>query len=267
MGDDVGGGGETEGAGDKAGGAEAGVAVAAEGSVGGFGIGQIGAGGFGGFGGDGGFGGKDAGDAEGFGVAGEGVLGAELFADLGEEAVVAGVGEVGDPDGGGVAPAAGGAAGDEGDAAVAAEGDEAAFVADAVDAVDDVVEGLVEDVVGGGGGEELLDGMDGGGGVDDANTVGEGFGFGLSDGGVEGVDLAVDVGDADFVEVHEGEAAEAGAGEGFDAPGTDAAEADDAHVGVAQACECGAAVEAGDAAEALVVVGHADDFKGTAGNS
>ena len=43
-------------------------------------------------------------------------------------------------------------------------------------------------------------------------------GLGAADLAVDGMELAVDVGEADLVEVDQGEVADAGAGEGFDRP-------------------------------------------------
>ncbi len=75
------------------------------------------------------------------------------------------------------------------------------------------------------------------------------------DGITEGMQLAVDVAQADLVMVDEGQGADATAGQGLHRPGPDPADADDADVHGAQVGDGGGAVQAFDAAEAFRVVG------------
>jgi len=50
---------------------------------------------------------------------------------------------------------------------------------------------------------------------------------------IQRVKLAIGITDANVVEIDEGDLADAGAGERFDGPGTDATQADDTNVGMA----------------------------------
>ena len=62
--------------------------------------------------------------------------------------------------------------------------------------------------------------------VDEGDARGHDFHLGLAKFPGHGVKLAVDVADADIVEVHERERANAAAGERFDRPRADTADAD-----------------------------------------
>jgi hypothetical protein len=104
-------------------------------------------------------------------------------------------------------------------------------------------------VLGVGRGEECLDGMDRAVRVDGLEALGRDLNLGLTERAGEGVELTVGVADADFVEIDQGELADSTAGEGFGGPGTDAAEADNADVGMAQAFGAGNTDQALDAAE------------------
>lgn len=166
-----------------------------------------------------------------------------------------GFGEVGCPDLGGIAASAGAAGDDDGDVAIAAGGDEVAFMGGAVDGVDDEVGIGLENGVGGFGGIENGVGENFAIGVDGADAMCEDVDFGFAEVGGEGGELAIDVGDADFVEIDEGKFAQAGSGEGFDGPGADAADADDADVTAAEFIEAGFGIEPGDATESQVKIG------------
>jgi len=93
-------------------------------------------------------------------------------------------------------------------------------------------------------------------GIDELHAGGHGFDLGLPERAGERVELAIDVADADVVEVHKGELTDTGAREGFDGPRTDAANADDADVRLAQAFLSNGAIEPEDAAKSSFVIRH-----------
>ena len=68
-------------------------------------------------------------------------------------------------------------------------------------------------------------------GVDALDALGHDGCFWFSDSFRKGVNLAVHIGQAEVVEVHEGELANARTGQGFRCPGSDATDADDGEVG------------------------------------
>src|SRR5690554_266121 len=71
------------------------------------------------------------------------------------------------------------------------------------------------------------------------------------------MELAVDVGDADVVQVDEGNPADSAASQGLRRPGADPADADDAHMGSRQNIQGVLAVKPLDATETLrVIIGH-----------
>lgn len=188
---------------------------------------------------------------------GEVVFGTESSADREEEGVAVGFGEIIEPDLGGVGAATGSSAGDDGDVFFAAGGEEVALLADGVDGIDDDV---------GMGGEEvfrvfrgvegLLDGA-AGLGIDEVDSPGQCDGLGLADGLGGGVDLPVGVGEAEIIEIDEGELPDAGTGEGFDGPRADSAEANDHDVALGEFFERGDSVKSGNTSESVEkVLGH-----------
>jgi hypothetical protein len=72
---------------------------------------------------------------------------------------------------------------------------------------------------------------------------------------VEGVDLAIDVGFGDVVEIDQGQPAHAAARQGFGRPGADTADADHRDMGAPGACQRAGAIQALDAAEAALGIG------------
>lgn len=149
--------------------------------------------------------------------------------------------EIGKFDAGWVESSGGAEGGDDGDFSFAASCEKLAFVSDEVDGIDDAVEGR---------GEELVDrfritadgaGFDFSGWVDVADAGGHHFGFCKADGRVEGGELAVDVGEADLIEVDQFEMADAASGERFGSKTSDAAEAYDEDVGGLESFEGGGA--------------------------
>src|SRR5690606_25580409 len=89
------------------------------------------------------------------------------------------------------------------------------------------------------------------GGVDGAGAIRHGFCLLAADLAVHGVELAVHVRDADFIQIHQREVADARAREGFDGPRADAADADDGDARVEEAIQGCLAVKPGDASEAM----------------
>ena len=231
MFEDAAGGDHAEGGGDVGDGAHAVGAGEAGGGVGGAGVGD----GSVALEKDGGFVGEYGVDAHGewFGADGDGgksVGAAQGSADLMKQGVFAGEGEVCGADAGGIPAPAGCAAGDGEDVAVVELGEQECLVRGVVNGIDDGIEAWFEDAVGGLGVEKAWFDVDGCLGMDGADALGHGIGFLSADLPVHGVELAVDVGEADFVEIDEGEVADAGAGESFDGPGADAANPDDGDV-------------------------------------
>ena len=224
------GGDEAEGGGDGGGGAVAGFAVEA----------QVAA--FGAFvrdgavalGENGGLAGENGGHAEfldffsgrGFGEA---VVGAEVFAGLQEQGVLAGEGEVGDLDAARVAATAGRPAGDDGNAAFFAGGDQMALLTHGVDGIDDDVKSCTEELVGILFGIKRLFFFDGAVGIDGVDAVGHGGGFEASDLAVHGMELSVHIAEANFIEIDQSQVAHSRAGECFDCPRTHAANADNGY--------------------------------------
>lgn len=253
--EDLGGGEEAEGGGDVGGGAESGVAADAgiEGFralVGNFAI-ALGV--------DRLFGREDGRDAEGADAGfalGEAVVGAQVAPHLEEHGVATRLGEVGALDEGGVPATTGPATGHDRDAALMTGGEEEAFGSHRIDGIDDRVKWLGEECVGIFLGEERLAWVDPGIGVDGVDALRHDIDLGATNGVVQGVDLAVDVGDAEVVEIEEGEGADAAAGEGFGGPGPHAADADDGDAGPAKLFQGTLAVESGDPPEALLVWTH-----------
>ncbi len=243
--DGQGGGGKAEGAGDERGGAISALAIESQVLVG------LAFAGHASFcrGEDLGFVGEYAGDAERTVGGREHVFAAEPPPDFLEQPVVRGQGQVGGLDAGGVASASGTADRHHGDVAAMAFGEEERFLRDLVDGIDDAGKAGGEQGFRCAGGEELLDGFDVTCGVDGLGALGHDLDLWLSRGTLDGMDLAVCVRDADLVEINQRERSDAGAGKGFDCPGTDSADSDDADVGLSEGGLFAGAVEALDAAE------------------
>ena len=68
-------------------------------------------------------------------------------------------------------------------------------------------------------------------GVNGPHAPRQDFDLGLAQLAVQRMELAVDVADADIVQIHQGQLANAGAGQGFDRPRADPAQANDANMG------------------------------------
>lgn len=182
---------------------------------------------------------------------GEPMVVSQTFAQLEEEGVFAGVGEVAHFDAGGIAPPTRAAAGDGENPAAVALGEEQGFVFGGIDGIDDGIEALIENFRSGFLRKKLRYNGDVAGGVDGAGAFGHGLGFLASDLAVHGVELAVDVGDADFIEIHESEVSDAGSGKRLHGPGSHAADADDGDSCSEEAFQRRLAVEPGDAAKTM----------------
>jgi len=104
-----------------------------------------------------------------------------------------------------------------------------------VDGIDEDITGVLgEEFRSGVGIEEEGERGDVGFGMDVVEDAGGGIGLRGSEGGVEGEGMAVEIGGAEFVEVHKGEMSDPGAGEGFGGGGTDGTEAGNDDMGFGQ---------------------------------
>jgi len=88
------------------------------------------------------------------------------------------------------------------------------------------------------------------------NPAGKHFDFGSAQFAIEGVDLAIDVADANIVHIDESQLADARAGERLYRPGANSAETYDADVCTAQSSQAGASEQPGDSAESPLVRVH-----------
>src|SRR5690606_5287655 len=94
-------------------------------------------------------------------------------------------------------------------------------------------------------------------GIDAPDSLGHHHYLGLADGAIEGMDLAIDVGHADVVQVNQRDLADAAAGKRFRRPGADAANADDTDMGPGQGGQPTVAIQASNAAKPVIeVIGH-----------
>ena len=143
---------------------------------------------------------------------------------------------------------------DEGDVLFSTSVDEKGFLFHIVDGVDDSGEPGREKSFGGVLGEEGEFLLNFEVGIDEAKSVSDCFDFESADLSVEGGELSVDVGDADFVEVDECDFCDTGAGKCFGGPRADASDSDDGEVSGADTVEGFLPVEAGNSGEAVEVV-------------
>jgi len=204
---------------------------------------------------------EDGGDFEFAGLfpgLGEAIPGTELFSDGEKEGVAKGFREVVDANLGGIGSTARSAAGDDGDVFFAAGGKEVALWADGVDGVDNDVRVCREEFLRVFFGVEGLPDLAMCAGVDRGDAGCEGSSFRLTDGLGSGVNLTVDIGEAEVVEIDKGEMAHPGASEGFDGPRTDSAQADDHDMAAGEFLQGRESVESRDSAEAIAkVIRHA----------
>src|SRR5690606_29288394 len=94
-------------------------------------------------------------------------------------------------------------------------------------------------------------------GVDHPDPLRHDHHLGLAHAAIQGMELAVDVGNADIIQINQGNPTNAAAGQGFRRPGADPADADDADMGSRQNIQGVLAVKPLDAAETLgKMIGH-----------
>lgn len=159
------------------------------------------------------------------------MLFAQLVADVADEAVVGDVSDITNAKFCRICDATDGSADDERDVAFAAVGDEVDFVFRIVHGIDDEAVVIFKKTRCRALGVEFMQTMDLAFWCYLLDAGGHHLGLRLAYGASEGVDLAVDVSDADFVEIDERELADARAGEGFCCPAADSTDADDGNVG------------------------------------
>lgn len=189
-------------------------------------------------------------DPEGaLGIAREAVLGAQAPAHLGEQGVLFGTRKVVHPDAPRVRLASRTAGHHKTDAAFAAGEHDRHLGANVIDRIDHHVE-IAQELNGIFGRDELLHRIDPGKRVDGADALGHGEHLGLSEGRLDRVDLAVEVGLGHVIEIDQGDVPHSAARERFGCPRPDAAYADDASAGGRQPRERLLPVEACDPAEA-----------------
>ncbi|MNS84851.1 hypothetical protein D3C72_1186900 [compost metagenome] len=92
--------------------------------------------------------------------------------------------------------------------------------------------------------------------VDPAQALGHHLDLGFADGAVQRVQLAVGVADANVIKVEQRNLADATTGHGFRRPGTDATDADNRHMGRAQALHAFDAIQTGDACKPRIFCTH-----------
>ena len=177
------------------------------------------------------------------------VFAPQRFAHALEQGVVRGLGEIGGHDGGWVAAAPCPAHRHDRRAAAHAKRDEVRLDLRAVDGVHDPRKTGRQDLFRVTLEEEGMQRVDLAIRVDDLDALFEHVDLRPAKGPVVSVQLAVDVGDADVVEIHDRQAANAGPGQGFDGPRTHASHPDDAEVGMLDALGGRETKQAADAAE------------------
>ena len=148
------------------------------------------------------------------------------------------------------------AGGDDLDLAALAPGDQRRLRIDAVDAVDHAVD-VRRDVLGHGlAGHEIRHRVHGAVRVDPAQALGHHFDLGLADGAVQRMQLTVGIADADVIQVKQRNLAHAAARHGFRRPGTYATDADDRHMGRAQALKAFDAIQTGNTSKPRIFCTH-----------
>ena len=195
--------------------------------------------------------GINAGDVEAaFQVLRETVVLAQQLAGLGEQGIMFGAAQVGDTNPRRIDLPAGATDCDHPDASAPAMGDQRGLDAETVDAVNDVVVVRVQQVREIIEGEKVLDCRDTTIGVDLSDARRHDLHLGHTERAGQGVQLAVDVGFGDVIEIDQREAADGRARQGLDRPGTDAADANDADVRFPESFQGAIPVETTCAAEA-----------------
>lgn len=179
----------------------------------------------------------------------------ELFSHEAEEAVIRRVGEVVGAHPGGIAFSPGSPGDDERNVSLPAGGDEKGFFLDGIDRIDDDVEPVREQSFGGVFGEKGETFVNDEFRVDESHPFGERGDFEAPHRSVQRRELPVHIGDADLVEVNEGDLPDTAAGERFRSPGADPAHADDGDMRGAECWQGRRSVKTGDSREAVEIVG------------
>ena len=156
--------------------------------------------------------------------------------DTGQRAA-AGLGDVRHPQQGGVQLVAGPQRRQDGDASGHGLLDQIQLAGHQIDAVGNVVILGGEEILPMGGVVGGADGVDDGAGGDVPATAGGDLRLGLAHGGVEGAELAVDVGDTDGVLIHQRQLTYAGAGQDLGGIAAHAAQTEHGHMGALQALQ------------------------------
>ena len=212
-----------------------------------------------------GFSAEDAGHADGLALAGGTVVAAQPVAELGEQGVVGDAGQIVHIHEVREFLAAGGPDSDKGGAASAGPDSHGGFGGDLVAGVDD----------GGGigghegfpvvGGDEVVNAMHMRLRVVAGDAFAHGVDLGLPEGGIGGMDLAVDVGFSHVIHVDEGESPYPGACQGLGCPGAHPPDADHHHMGVGNAARTLCTIEPGRPAKAARVIGREQGRSGGSG--
>jgi hypothetical protein len=143
---------------------------------------------------------------------------AQFFADKAQEHVAGGCAEIAGADTGGIAPAACAADGEDIKTQGARTGDDKGLRGHAIDGVHHKGVTGMDEAIGAGGGEEGVVTGDAAVGVDALDALGEDVDLWAAKFAFERGKLAVGVGDADIVEVDEGEVADGRTGKRLDDP-------------------------------------------------
>ena len=151
------------------------------------------------------------------------------------------------------------------DSAPVALGDEQRFVAREVDRIDHRVEAGIENVRGGFFIEKLRDDPDFTDWMNGARAIRHGLGFQAADLPVHRMQLAVHIGDTDFIQIDERQLADAGAGERLHRPRANSAHANDRDPRDQETIQRRLTIQPGNAAKAMLEgVGHARNMQGGA---
>jgi len=202
------------------------------------------------------FAGIDAVDPKGFFAARKTVFAAQRGTDLGQQAIMRGMGEVGNVERGGIAPSPRPTDDEHRNGSIPTGGDEKTLLGEAVDGIEHVVEAGLKNLVRVRFDKEGVQRANSAIGVDGSRAPRHRFGLGLANRTIERMDLAVHVAHANIVEVNERERAHAGAGQSFDGPRTHAADTHNADVRSLEPFQSLGSEQAADAAEARVVFAH-----------
>jgi hypothetical protein len=184
----------------------------------------------------------------------EAVIGSKSFPEFLQETIIEGERKISDANGCRIAAAASASDGDDGNCFLSSADDEKGFVLQRVNRVDEVVIASGEKFIGAGGSKELFDGVNVAFRVYSLHPGFHHLDLGFADFEGECRELAIDVADANFIQIDQGQSADSSAGQSFDGPGTDTTNTEDANVRAAQTVLSGNSDEPSDSAEPNVVI-------------